>query len=827
MPEFLTGLSNATSTKLKALFHGSDLLHSPSTDIADTYESAQLNNPAVDAGGTPALPGAVSTTSAPVQPQPKASQTGLRALANATSTRLKAIFQRTKTATAEDDDYDELPESEWLTSDGPAAGPAMWTLPESKLTQQEKKIKKEFLTKSGPKSEPMRPNKALQGTHAKPDKYRKVRKWFLTHRFKLVTSGGSLVLVFFVWLIGHSLVAQQFVNSGIDQLSQGHANDALTSFNRAIQVDGGSASAYFNRGDAYRKKGDLKKALDDYSTSLKLSPKSVNVLDSRAALCLQMENFEQAANDYTLLLSFAPKENKPQIYNNRAAAYAGLGQYDKSLQDYRAALKVNAKDIDALTGCASCLEQLGSYAKAISEYNLVLGLDAHNYDSYLGRGYCYQKEKNFSAAAKDFQTVLKQSPHNKRALCYRADLYADQSMTGKAFEDLAAVLKMDAKYQRALMLRAVLYTNKGDYANAIKDYDQAQKVSHFKGNLALCLDRASVYRKMKEYDKAALDYTTAIALAANDYAPYLSRAQCYQQLKDYKKAVADCTMAAKLNPKSSDIYQQLGTMQEQFGNPVSAVKDYTTAISLDKKNIQPYISRGRLALAKKEFVAALADFDQALKIDSNNATALALRKQTVALPSSSSVTAVLPVSGSKAPDFSKVATADLVKNGYERLKKGSTEDAISMLCEAVRRNRNDSTARRYLGYALLSAKRPSEALEQFQALRKLGTFQPSDQQAIDKAMGASGLGQGQRPVVSHEDSFAIAQTQARIANNPSDLNARLKLVMQYNQSGLIEDALHECAVSMSLCDPNSQMYQKFAAMQTSLQGTKNRIRMEK
>ena len=779
--DFLFGFGEATQLRLKVLFEDSDLIN-PSTDRAPS-PSAKTPNP----GSQPANRRGEATAK-------------FLALADATSTRLKELLQGSKLASDKTDD-----------ADGKSAVPGgveAWTLPESKLTQQERKAKKDFLHKTGPRSQAMRPTKTREGTHSKPKKVSKVEKW-------IGRCGLTMILLFFMWQLGHSFVAQQLVNSGLQQLSNGHLDDALTSFNHAIQVDGDSANAYFSRGNAYRKKGELKKAFDDYSTSLKLSPNRIDVLNRRAALCLQLENYQQAANDYTVLFGLAPADVKPQMYDNRAGAYVGLGQYDRAWQDYKVALKANPKGIKPLTGSAFCLTQLGRYAEAVSNYNALIELDPHDYDSYLGRGYCNQKQRNFTQAAQDFQTVLKQSPGNKQALCYRADLNAEQGLSSEAFADLAAVLQLDPKYGRALMLRADLYTRKGDYVNALKDYDQADKIPLFTGRLALRLDRARVYQKMKEYEKAAADYSTAIGLAPNDYLPYVSRAQCYQQLKDYKKAIADCTTALELSPKKADIYQLRGTMHEQFGNPISAYKDYTNAISLDRKNIDSYVYRGRYCLAKQDFAAALADFDQALKIDPKSASAQAGRDQTVAASTAPKLAVEsAPVPPANNLDLSKFSTANLIKGGYSRLKKGSAEEAVSMLSEAVRRNRNDAISRRYLGYALLRAGRPSEATEQFEALRKLGRLLPSDQLAMQQAEQSESMESGESNAA---DTPAVSQYQATIAANPKDWDSKYNLVVIYAKSGRTNDALRECAAGMNEAPANSEEQQRFHRLYLSLE----------
>ncbi len=72
--------------------------------------------------------------------------------------------------------------------------------------------------------------------------------------------------------------------------------------------------------------------------------------------------------------------------------------------------------------------------------------------------------------------------------------------------------------------------------------------------------------------------------------------------------------------------------------------------------------------------------------------------------------------------------------GYDRLQTGSGKESISLLSEAVRRDRNDPISRRYLGYALLQAGRPTEALEQYDALQKLGGLLPADRLVMEQAV---------------------------------------------------------------------------------------------
>jgi hypothetical protein len=84
-------------------------------------------------------------------------------------------------------------------------------------------------------------------------------------------------------------------------------------------------------------------------------------------------------------------------------------------------------------------------------------------------------------------------------------------------------------------------------------------------------------------------------------------------------------------------------------------------------------------------------------------------------------------------NLTAMTTVDLVKTGYEKLRSGSAQESITVLSEAVRRDSNDPTSRRYLGYALLKTGRPAEALNQYEAVQSLSGLMETDRIAVQHA----------------------------------------------------------------------------------------------
>ena len=61
--------------------------------------------------------------------------------------------------------------------------------------------------------------------------------------------------------------------------------------------------------------------------------------------------------------------------------------------------------------------------------------------------------------------------------------------------------------------------------------------------------RASVYRALKEWDKAFSDHATALQLKPDDWEPWHRRGDLHAKLGQWDKAATDYTAAVELNPE--------------------------------------------------------------------------------------------------------------------------------------------------------------------------------------------------------------------------------------------------------------------------------------
>jgi tetratricopeptide (TPR) repeat protein len=182
------------------------------------------------------------------------------------------------------------------------------------------------------------------------------------------------------------------------------------------------------------------------------------------------------------------------------------------------------------------------------------------------------------------------------------------------------------RHAAVLTFRALALKAKGDVERAAVDFTQA---------IALAPDfvpareaRADLLRGNDQCDLAVADYDEAIKLAPAA-SSYLGRGLCLVDLNQPARAMADFEQVTKAAPKNAGGYASfawviMARLNVALGNPDAALANLRQAIDLDPNRAGLHIELGNAWDAKGEEARALAEFDEAIKLDANNATGFAL-----------------------------------------------------------------------------------------------------------------------------------------------------------------------------------------------------------
>jgi tetratricopeptide (TPR) repeat protein len=181
--------------------------------------------------------------------------------------------------------------------------------------------------------------------------------------------------------------AKDFVKRGITRFSRGDIEGAISSYEKALEINPQQADAFFHRGRARRAKGDLNGAISDYEACAQIDPQLA-------------ENNRDIAN----------------AYFNRGFIRVNSLELIEALADLGQAIKYDPGYTEAFLKRGEAHLILGELNKAIADFDSTLELNPYQRLaslSYAGRGFAKLLLGDREAAEKDFAESIKLNSDGK------------------------------------------------------------------------------------------------------------------------------------------------------------------------------------------------------------------------------------------------------------------------------------------------------------------------------------------------------------------------------------------------------------------------------
>ena len=350
-------------------------------------------------------------------------------------------------------------------------------------------------------------------------------------------------------------------------------NDAITYFNKAIAINNTNGLYYKNLGNSYRNLKNYNKALESYNTAIQSDTEDTEAVKNRAELYqYYLENRDAAIQDYTFLISKNPEIT--DYYRNRADLYADVKKIDLAEADYSKLISLNPTDDLA----------------------------------FIVRAYFYTTNEMYAKAIADYTQAIKLKPTEVNYYLDRASVYKNSGKKDLALIDLQKVINLDPNYTNAYSQRAFMNLDLENYESALKDFS---KIIELEKTDYHYFDRANVYEKLKKYDLAEADFTSAVLLDSKNL---LNRGMFYERIKKNDLAEADYKKAMENSDENSSASNYLANLYKNTGKFDKALEIYNNNISKNPQNPDVYISRAQFYYSQKKWDEGDADFNKAIQL---------------------------------------------------------------------------------------------------------------------------------------------------------------------------------------------------------------------
>jgi tetratricopeptide (TPR) repeat protein len=324
------------------------------------------------------------------------------------------------------------------------------------------------------------------------------------------------------------------------------------------------ALAYFSRGSASSGIGDQKGAQADYKQSLKLFSDVIRV----------------------------SQPSSPILFE-RGLIYQTIGDADQAIIDYSDAIRLAPNETYAYVNRGIVLyTKKDNNEGAIADFDAALKINRCEVNAWMNRGLVYKRKGNLDQSISDFTTAIGCLPGNPSPVRAMSEIPAGTVLNAAFFQGVQQASQVaDGYYQRGLV-----YLDKGG-----KDRKQA----------------------IPFFDKAIVDFSTAIRINPTAAAHYVGRASAHMYKEEFRPAIEDFTEAIHLAPGDEFTYLHRGIAYHSVNEPDNAIADYTEANKINPLDVNPLINRGIVYYSKKgQYDLAINDFTDALKIDPKEINAL-------------------------------------------------------------------------------------------------------------------------------------------------------------------------------------------------------------
>ena len=336
----------------------------------------------------------------------------------------------------------------------------------------------------------------------------------------LFAIGGSIGLFVFNKYRLKKLAADH-LNKGTILAEKKQYDEAISNFDKAIELDPDNSVIYVKRGDAYDEKKQPEQALADFNRAIDLDPKNSMAYRGRGLVHHTKKRLDEALADYNKAIELDP--NNAKAYNSRGSYYRDKKRYDEALTNYSRAIE----------------------------------LDPNYSSAYNNRANVFREREQLDKSLADCEKAIELEPNSSSAYNCRGNVHRKKNLPDKALADFNKAIELDPNDPWFYVNRGlILFYNKSQHDKALADFEKAIELDP---NHAVAYHaRAQIYNVKKEYEKALADLNKAIELDPDDSGAYNTRGVIYNKMRQRQLAKADWRQALELNPENKEAKHNLG-----------------------------------------------------------------------------------------------------------------------------------------------------------------------------------------------------------------------------------------------------------------------------
>ena len=306
------------------------------------------------------------------------------------------------------------------------------------------------------------------------------------------------------------------LNQGILLFNNKNYNNALSCFDKLIEIKGDYADAFFNRGNVLYVLMRLEEALESYDKAIEI-----------------MVNYADA-------------------YIGRGNVLRALNRLEEALESYDKAIEIKDNNAYAYVGRGNVLKELNQLEEALKSYDIAIGLKGNYAEAFFNQANVLHKLKRLEEALDSYNKSIEFSGNYADAYNNRGNVLQELMRLQEALESYNRAIEIKGEYAEAFSNRGIVLHELKRFEEALENYDKAIEL---KEDFAEAFsNKGNVLNELNRLEESLESYDKAIELNCNYAFAYNNRGNLLKRLKRLDEALFSYEIAYKLNPEINYLF---------------------------------------------------------------------------------------------------------------------------------------------------------------------------------------------------------------------------------------------------------------------------------
>ena len=264
-------------------------------------------------------------------------------------------------------------------------------------------------------------------------------------------------------------------NLGNALLQKGRVDEAITHYQKALQITPDFAEAHYNLGNALLQKGDVDEAITHYQKALQINPDNAEAHDNFGMALLKMGRVDEAITHFQKGLQIEP--DHVEAHNNLGNALLQKGDVDEAITQYQRALQIKPDYMEAHYNLGMALLQKGKVDEAIAQYQQALQIKPDYAEAHNNLGSALFAKGNMDEAMIHYQKALQITPDNAEAHNNLGSALLQKGRVDEAITHYQKALQINSDNAKARYNLGNALLQKGRVDEAIAQYQMALQIN--------------------------------------------------------------------------------------------------------------------------------------------------------------------------------------------------------------------------------------------------------------------------------------------------------------------------------------------------------------